>query len=668
MFADSETTVKQHRSVRLNVHSLDERVMPAADIVIQWNNVALEACTTDLLSASPAQGGPTKAAWALGIVQSAVYNAAAAIDGTFTLYRGDSIVASAGASFDAAVSQAAHDTLVDLYPAQRATIDAALTAALAKILDGKAETDGIALGSAAADAILAERANDHSRDPQTFTPAGIVGHWAPDPTHPSQTALGPQWGNVTPFTMTSSSQFRAPPPPALTSPEYTAAYNELLALGGDGVNTPTQRTAEQTEIGLFWAYDGAPGMCTPPRLYNQVLQQIAEQQHNTPMQNARLFALANLAMADAGIAGWETKYYYDLWRPIGGIRAGDLDGNPDTIGDPNWTPLGAPFSNGTGAGGNAQNFTPPFPAYVSGHATFGAALFQTLSRFYGTDSISFTLRSDELNGVTKGADGTVRPDVTRSFTSFSQAAVENARSRIYLGIHWAFDATEGVKQGTAIANQAYDQLLRSELTGDERYVTQLYRALLGRNPDAAGLAEWSGRVGTEGREFVAGRILASSEYHGTAVQGLYRQLLGRDAEVEGLQSFTAFLDGGGTMNQARAAIMGSAEYFAQSGSIAGFVDSCYEDLLGRTADAEGRAAAIAGLSSLRTSLTREQFVAGMCEGTEYCGAEIQGAYTTFLNRSVEDDARNAWVAGLQHERFESVLARFLASAEYQGQA
>jgi hypothetical protein len=163
-------------------------------------------------------------------------------------------------------------------------------------------------------------------------------------------------------------------------------------------------------------------------------------------------------MADAGIAVWESKYHYEYWRPITGIRESDFgtgptgagDGNPNTTGDPTFTPLGAPASNLTG-----PNFTPPFPAYPSGHAGFGGALFQTLRRFYGTDAIAFTFISDEFNGVTQDNSGNVRPIVQRSFSSLSQAEEENGQSRIYLGIHWSFDKRAGIAQGRRVANYVF---------------------------------------------------------------------------------------------------------------------------------------------------------------------------------------------------------------------
>src|SRR4030095_9007591 len=160
-------------------------------------------------------------------------------------------------------------------------------------------------------------------------------------------------------------------------------------------------------------------------------------------------------MADAGMTIWESKYYYDLWRPVLGIRESDPgtgptglgDGNPDTVGDTIFSPLGAPASNLTG-----PNFTPPFPAYPSGHAGFGGALFQMLRHVYGTDRIAFTFVSDEFNDDAPDTQGRPRQLVPRRFTSLSQAEEETGQSRIYLGIHWAFDKTQGIAQGRRVAD------------------------------------------------------------------------------------------------------------------------------------------------------------------------------------------------------------------------
>ena len=289
------------------------------------------------------------------------------------------------------------------------------------------------------------------------------GHWRQDPISLIPLALGAHWGEVRPFVLQSTHQFRIPPMLDMASDEYTAAYNEVKNVGGDGIVTPTQRTPEQTFIGVFWGYDGTPSLCAPPRFYNQITVQIADRTRLQPLQLARLLALVNVAMADAGTSAWESKYHYDFWRPITGIRESDPgtgptglgDGNPNTIGDTTFTPLGAPASNL-----NGPNFTPPFPACASGHATFGGAIFQTFRRFYGTDHIGFTIVSDEFNGVTRDNQGNVRPYMPRHFSRFSQAEEENGQSRIYLGIHWSFDKTEGIAQGRQVANYVFDHAFR----------------------------------------------------------------------------------------------------------------------------------------------------------------------------------------------------------------
>lgn len=428
---------------------------PGRDAVMDWNSVALEVVAEDHSGTfgPPSQGGPVRTARALAIVHAAVFDAVNSIEPQHTPYLLSH--PGQGASIDAAAATAAHDTLIALYPDQAAELDAELSAYLAVIPDGQSKARGIALGRLVAKKMLKEREDDGSTAPMPYTPGTDPGDHQLDPLNPGQGYLDPGWGSVLPFALASGDQFQALPPPALGCAEYTSAFEEVKSLGGDGIITPTSRTAEQTEIGLFWAYDGARGLGVPPRLYNQIAQVIAIQEGNTEVENARLFALLNIAMADAGIAAWETKYHYDLWRPIVAIRQAHTDGNPATAADTTWRPLGAPASNQSG-----NDFTPPFPAYTSGHSTFGGALFRTLENFYGTDSIAFDFVSDELNGITTDSQGVVRPLVVRHFSSLSQAAEENAISRIYLGIHWRFDATEGIVQGTAVADHVFANILQ----------------------------------------------------------------------------------------------------------------------------------------------------------------------------------------------------------------
>jgi hypothetical protein len=437
--------------------------------VRRWNDVAIDTSGIDHTPVAAGetrvfgeQLGPGRSARAMAIVHIAMFDAVNAIAGGY--YKGYTSLprASTQMSMNAAVAQAACDALTALFPSQTTSLNALLAEDLARLtnVQPNVKAAGIELGRLAAAAILALRADDGSQHAEPiygadYIPSTLPGHWRQDPVSLIPLALGAKWGSIKPFVLQSGQQFRLQAPPALSSAEYTAAFDEVKRVGGDGINTPTVRTEDEKTLAIFWAYDGTPSLCAPPRLYNQIAAQIAEQKQADVVQMARLLALVNVAMADAAIAAWDTKYHYSLWRPVTGLREADAgtgptgagDGNAATLGDAAFTPLGAPASNLSG-----PNFTPPFPAYPSGHAVFGAALFQTLRSFYGTDRIAFTFVSDEFNGVTRDNTGQVRALTPRSFSTLSQAETENARSRIYLGIHWAFDATQGIAQGRAVAD------------------------------------------------------------------------------------------------------------------------------------------------------------------------------------------------------------------------
>jgi hypothetical protein len=410
------------------VEPLESRTLfaaAAADPVLAWNEVLLDAVRAD-------RTPPPAAARDMAIVHIAIDDAVNAIDPTHASYASRT-KARGNASAPAAVAAAAHRTLVALFPAQSATFDAALAASLAGIPDGQFERKGVEVGRASADKILAARRDDGSADVVIYQRGTEPGDWQPTPPAFQQQPALPRWPGVTPFAIEDAAQFRPDGPPALTSGEYARAFDEVKALGS---RDSTARTPEQTTIAMFWA-DGA-GTATPPGHWNEIAQDVATARQNSLSQNARLFALLNIALADAGISCWDCKYDFDFWRPVTGIRAADSDGNPATVADPAWTPL---------------LVTPPFPAYTSGHSTFSSAAAAVLGRFFGTDRVSFTTTDDDT------------PGIVRSFTSFSQAAAEAGQSRIYGGIHWQFDNQDGQQAGRAIGNYVADHVLTSQTHG-----------------------------------------------------------------------------------------------------------------------------------------------------------------------------------------------------------
>jgi len=439
-----------------------------------WNQIAIDASGLDHTPVAPGENrvfgeqyGPTRASRAMAIVHIAMFDAANAIDGGYEGYTGLP-PALDDTSADAAIALAAHDTLVALFPSQSAIMDGYLDEDLGEIPDGGAKLRGIGLGRRAAGAILKARQGDGSDRPEPrigieFLPGNEPGRWRQDPISLNPLALGAYWGQVHPFVLRSADRFRVPPPPALRSREYAEAFHEVKRLGGDGVITPTLRTPDQTFAGIFWSYDGTPSLCAPPRLYNQVAGVVARQRGTSGIELARLLALVNTTMADAAIAVWESKYHYQVWRPVTGIREADPetgptglgDGNRRTVGDPGFAPLGGQASNLRG-----PNFTPPFPSYPSGHAGIGGSLFEALRRFYETDRIAFTLISDEFNGVTENNQGQVRPFRPRSFSTLSEAEEENGQSRINLGVHWPFDKVKGIELGHRVADDVFANAFR----------------------------------------------------------------------------------------------------------------------------------------------------------------------------------------------------------------
>lgn len=434
------------------------------DPILFWNLVMLQACGNDynpLLVSAPDQYGPGATARAFAIVHSAIHDSMVAFNRVYKpIFKYKNMPATNNVpirpSIDAAITEAAFQTLSCMYPKQQRIFTAVRNAYLVRIpsniIKQNAINRGIFIGRFIADSILKNRTDDGSQINQTYIPSFQLGYHQVDPTHPNQGFLGVRWGRVKPFLLNSSSQFR----PSnivgdtlksrlayLNSTRYLMDFNEIKSLGS---KTSKIRTMDQTHIGIAWGYDGIPKLGVPPRLYNQVVRVIAMQKNNTLEQNARLFALVNLALGDAGFAAWDAKYFYQFWRPIVAIRRA----TDNTRADPNWVPLG---SQGDGSD---TNFTPPFPAYVSGHSTFGSASFEILRLFYKTDTISFQFQSDEYNGETIDSNtGKPRPRRTRKYSSLTQAEMENYMSRLYLGVHWRMDQENGRILGRNVAQHVY---------------------------------------------------------------------------------------------------------------------------------------------------------------------------------------------------------------------
>lgn len=434
------------------------------DAILHWNDIALKATAEDFtrIPFAPEQDGPTGASRALAIVHLAMYDAFNSIAQKYSPYLGNLPDVPMDASQDAAIATAAYVTLSVLFAKQGRDLLNEYESFMAKLSDTpKAIEDGRIQGRKVADEILKARKDDGSDNNLPYAPSPLPGKHRVDPLNPGQPFVTPNWGQVKTFGISSGADFVADPPPELTDSQYTTDFNEVKEMGALIGST---RTVQKTVIGIYWGYDGTPKLGTPPRLYNQIVREIAMKKGNTLAQNARLFALVNMAMADAGIQCWYSKYFYNVWRPVLGVREADFgwgptglgDENLATVGDPFWLPLGAPNTNRS----PDKNFTPGFPAYPSGHATFGAASLDMVRLFYNDDNIAFDFVSDEFNGHNADADGSIRPYYKGHFDTLSEAIRENADSRIYLGIHWRFDADSGINSGKQIADFIFNNFLR----------------------------------------------------------------------------------------------------------------------------------------------------------------------------------------------------------------
>ena len=429
------------------------------DPILYWNEVATEADRTTHTTLAPSEvgvQGPVGSSRALAIVHLAMHDAYFSINpkphGT---YLAGLPTVPAGADADSAIAAAAHATLSALYPAQQAFFDTRHAAA--GLPGGQSGADGHDFGQVVAAAILAARQNDPDLGANGYAASVARGRHRQDPDNPGQGFYAPFYGarsrNFAVNTRHHLDSF-----PQLGSAEYIRAIRQVRSkgiapqlIGTLPADLLPTRTPTETVNGVFWSYDGSKGLGTPPRLYNQIVRTIADAQANDVAANARLFAVVNAAMGDAGILAWDDKYFYELWRPVLGIREHDPSTGPTGVGgnvldpdaDPGWLPLGAQATNNPGR----KNVTPNFPAYPSGHATFGTAVFQSVRCFYdkgeyGSDNLVEDLEfvSDEFNGINVDNNGTVRPRHARNFPGgLWQMIEENSRSRVFLGVHWVFD-------------------------------------------------------------------------------------------------------------------------------------------------------------------------------------------------------------------------------------
>ncbi len=444
------------------------------DVILFWSAVSNECNRLDHTDATPPNPafnrGPTNSSRATAMSHIAMHDAYFRIKGFGGLPAGTPKTfylaappAWGGGNTDAeaasAVSGAAATVLSTLYPAYRPMIQAKVAELAAS---NGSNTAAYSVGQAIAYALLGLRAGDQAGN---LPDSGHVASSSPyrhraDPASPGQGYLGVGYGGTAPFVATGVAPISPFPAPGTAG--YTENLTEVIAKGKAPQLNGGTRTPDETVIGLFWGYDGAQKLGTPPRLYNQILAKISTTLGYSEAENARIFGLANAAMGDCGIYAWRDKYLYDLWRPVVGIREADVnsvgpsvtDAQADTKingpCDPFWLPLGRPATNKLGE----FTRTPDFPAYPSGHATFGAAVFETVRLFQAEktgvaydpaaiDTIAFSFVSDELDGKAVDPDGSVRPRVNRKYTSVAAAMYENSISRIFLGVHWRFDGTSG---------------------------------------------------------------------------------------------------------------------------------------------------------------------------------------------------------------------------------
>jgi hypothetical protein len=393
------------------------------DTVVRWNRVLLDAIVVP--GANPSTVFVHRP---MAIVSVAVFDAANSFDRIYQPYA--SLVDPApGASRDAAVAQAAHDALVALLPPLRETFDAVLAASMTGI-DEDAAREGSRVGAAAAAAALAERADDGwSRTPPPLVLPALPGYWKPTPPA-NQAATFTHYPDVEGFIIANGRRFLMEAPPPLTSARYAADFNETKAIGAA---TSTTRTAEQTQMARLW--HGVGTTTTSPNLWNMVLADVARATGWSGLDAARGFALLNMTQHDALLTSFTGKFLYGFWRPVTAIREADTDANSDTEADAGWSPL-LP--------------TPPYPGHPGNRACLSASQARLLARLFGHDNVPIEVTWTVASG----------PSITRAYNGFRQLADEEAKSRIWGGIHFEFESLASTGACTLLADYAFDNVLR----------------------------------------------------------------------------------------------------------------------------------------------------------------------------------------------------------------
>jgi hypothetical protein len=381
-----------------------------ADVVLDWNAIMVSTVATQQ---------PFAQARFAAIMQLAVFEAVNAITGDYNAYRVTN-TAPSDASPEAAAIAAAYTVLKNYFPGNAVALDAARVSSLAAIADGPAKTSGITTGERTAAAVIAMRDSDGSAPPAFYLP-GLPnpGEWQPTPSCTSAGGNFLQWRNVKPFGIRSADQFRLDAPPALKSARYARDYNEVRTVGG--INSAF-RSQDRSDVARFYAN------VSPTAVWNPVARQLSISEGKSLSENARAFALLNIAISDGAVATFDTKYTYNFWRPETAIRSGDLEGNRTTDPDPAF----GPFIS-----------TPCFPGYPSAHGTLSSAAREVLERLYGARRHSIIVSNPAV------------PGIALKYSKLKEITEDISDARVYGGIHFRFDQDAGADLGRLVGEYVY---------------------------------------------------------------------------------------------------------------------------------------------------------------------------------------------------------------------